>query len=51
MNSVTPGVKWNAAAYTDVGTGAKMKNFVLAYQDTYVLGMGPLHMDKVKVPA
>lgn len=51
MNAVTPGVKWNAAAYTDVGTGAKMKNFILAYQDTYVLGQGPLGMDKVKVPA
>lgn len=51
MNTVTPGVKWKAAAYTDVGTGAKLKSFILAYQDTYLLGKGPLHMNKVSVPA
>lgn len=50
MNAVTPGVKWNAATYTDVGTGTKMKNFVLAYQDSYRLGVGPMGMDKIKVP-
>lgn len=50
MNSVTPGVKWNAAAYTDVAKGVKLKNFILAYQDTYLLGRGALGMDKIKVP-
>lgn len=50
MNSATPGVKWNAAPYADAGTGKKMKNFILAYQDSYRLGVGPMGMDKVKVP-
>ena len=51
MNSATPGVKWSAGAYTDASTGVKLKNFVLAYQDTYVLGKGPLGMNTINVPA
>lgn len=50
MNAVTPGVKWNASPYTDVGSGARLNNFILAYQDSYRLGVGAMHMDEIKIP-
>ena len=34
----TPGAKWNGSFYTDTATGVKAKNFVLIYQDTYIMG-------------
>jgi len=46
----TPGAKWNANNYTDVGTGVKKKNYFLVYQDTYVFGKGYLGMTNVVVP-
>jgi hypothetical protein len=46
----TPGAKWNANNYVDKGTGVKMKNYFLVYQDTYIFGRGYLNMTSVKVP-
>ena len=46
----TPGAKWNASYYADAKTGAKTRNFVLVYQDTYVFGKGFLNATSVKVP-
>jgi len=46
----TPGAKWNANNYVDKGTGVKMKNYFLVYQDTYIFGRGYLKMTSVKVP-
>ena len=46
----SPGLAWNSSAYIDGATGAKMKNFLLLYQDTYVFGKGSLGMNKIKVP-
>ena len=46
----SPGLSWNSSAYIDGATGAKMKNFLLLYQDTYVFGKGSLGMNKIKVP-
>ena len=46
----SPGLAWNSSAYIDASTGAKMKNFLLIYQDTYVFGKGALGMNKVNVP-
>jgi hypothetical protein len=34
----TPGAKWNGSFYTNTATGVKAKNFVLIYQDTYIMG-------------
>ena len=46
----SPGLAWNSSSYIDASTGAKMKNFLLIYQDTYVFGKGPLGMNKINVP-
>lgn len=46
----SPGMAWTSNRYTDLSTGLKMNNFLLIYQDTYVFGAGPLHMDKIEVP-
>ena len=37
-NKYTPGAKWNGAFYTDANTGAKLRNVLLVYQDTYIMG-------------
>ena len=42
--------KWNAAYYTDAGTGVRNKKFVLVRQDTYVFGKGTLGMTDVEIP-
>lgn len=34
----TPGARWNGAFYTDANTGAKLRNVLLVYQDTYIMG-------------
>ena len=47
----TPGAKWNASVYTDLKTGAKVRNFVLVYQDTYVFGKGFMNATSVQVPS
>lgn len=37
-NKYTPGANWNGAFYTDANTGAKLRNVLLVYQDTYIMG-------------
>ena len=34
----TPGAHWNGAFYTNANTGAKTRNVILVYQDTYIMG-------------
>ncbi|GHV27601.1 hypothetical protein FACS1894167_02890 [Synergistales bacterium] len=46
----TPGAKWNGSFYTDVNTGAKSRNLLLVYQDTYVFGKGYMNVTNVKIP-
>lgn len=46
----TPGAKWNGAYYVDMGTGARAKNQILVYMDTYVFGKGFLPTTAQKVP-
>ncbi len=46
----TPGAKWNGSAYTDVSTGARMRNLMLVYQDTYIFGKGYMNTPSVEVP-
>ena len=47
----TPGAQWNGGYYTDLGTGVTKKNYVMVYQDTYILGKGYMGATKVNVPA
>ena len=44
------GVKWHGTYYVDAGTGVKMKNFLIVYQDPYVLGKGFLDVSDIKLP-
>ena len=46
----TPGAKWNGTPYTDISTGATMRNLVLVYQDTYVFGRGYMGAAEVEIP-
>ena len=46
----TPGAKWNGTPYTDISTGATMRNLVLVYQDTYVFGKGYMGAAEVEIP-
>ncbi|MCK9330852.1 MAG: DUF3798 domain-containing protein [Candidatus Cloacimonetes bacterium] len=47
----TPGAKWNGSFYTDTATGVKAKNFVLIYQDTYIMGgKGFMGTTNIEVP-
>ena len=47
----TPGSKWNGSYYTDLGTGVTKKNYLMVYQDTYIMGKGYMNATAVKVPA
>ncbi|OUO93953.1 DUF3798 domain-containing protein [Cloacibacillus sp. An23] len=50
FNSYTPGATWNGAAYTDVGTGVTMRNYMMIYEDTYIFGKGYMNATEVQVP-
>ena len=49
LKANTPGAGWNGSYLVDVN-GVERDNYILIYQDTYVLGKGYLHMTDVKVP-
>ncbi len=34
----SPETDWNGACFTDAGTGEKLDNVILVYQDTYIMG-------------
>lgn len=46
----TPGAKWNGGWYLERETGMTLKNYILLYQDTYILGRGYMGMTEVNVP-
>jgi len=46
----SPGVDWNSTAYSDAATQVRLRNFLLVYQDSYVLGKGALGMNQVAIP-
>lgn len=46
----TPGAKWNGSFYSDVNTGVRSKNFLLVYQDTYIMGKGFMGATDLTVP-
>ena len=49
-NKFTPGAHWNGAYYTNVNTGVVVRNFILVYQDTYVMGKGYMGVTDVEIP-
>ncbi len=50
FNDYTPGATWNGAAYTDIGTGVTMRNYMMIYEDTYIFGKGYMGATKIEVP-
>jgi len=50
LGEFTPGAKWSGAYYVDANTGARARNQILIYMDTYVMGKGFLPSTAQKVP-
>lgn len=47
----SPGAQWNGSYYVDATTGVNYRNYVLIYEDTYILGgQGYLGNTSVEVP-
>ena len=38
LSVYSPGAEWNGSYYTDANTGVKTENYMLLYQDTYIMG-------------
>ena len=49
LKANTPGAGWNGSYYVGVD-GVEKENFLMIYQDTYILGKGYLHMTDIEVP-
>jgi hypothetical protein len=50
LRLTTPGINWKAGASSDPVTGAPLGNYVMAYEDTYILGLGNLKTTEVEIP-
>jgi len=46
----TPGAKWGGSWYVDASTGARLKNFLMLLQDTYIFGKGYMKSADIDVP-
>ena len=50
-SALTPGAGWNGSYYIEASTGVTYRNFLLVYQDTYIMGgRGFLGNTEVEVP-
>ena len=38
LSVYSPGAEWNGSYHTDANTGVKTENYMLIYQDTYIMG-------------
>jgi len=45
----SPGAEWNGSRYMDAGTGERLDNAILIYQDTYIFGDPGYYMGTTKV--
>ena len=45
----SPGAEWNGSYYTDANTGVKSENYMLIYQDTYIMGEPGHYMGNAEV--
>ena len=47
----TPGAAWNGSYYVEANSGVNYRNYVLTYQDTYIMGgYGYMHNTDLEVP-
>ncbi len=45
----SPNADWNGSYYTDVNTGVKAENYMMIYQDTYIMGDPGHYMNNAEV--
>ena len=45
----SPGAEWNGSNYVDANTGVKTENYMLVYQDTYIMGNPGRYMGNAEV--
>lgn len=45
----SPGAEWNGSHYTDAGSGDRMENTILIYQDTYIFGDPGRYLGTTKI--
>jgi hypothetical protein len=50
LDSFTPGSKWSGTFFVDAFSGKPLRDIILLYQDTYILGRGYLHTRDVSIP-
>jgi hypothetical protein len=50
LSKYTPGAAWNGSFYTDSSTGTTTDNYVMVYQDTYIMGKGYMKVTDIEVP-
>ncbi|MDR1109152.1 MAG: DUF3798 domain-containing protein [Deltaproteobacteria bacterium] len=46
----SPGARWKATFYNDPLNGKPLRNYLLVYQDTYILGKGYIETTKIEIP-
>ena len=49
FSAYTPGANWNGSYYVDANSGVSSDNFVLVYQDTYIMGDPGYYMGNTDV--
>jgi len=49
LSVYSPGAEWNGSYYTDANTGVKTENYMLIYQDTYIMGNPGHYMGNAEV--
>ena len=49
LSIYSPGAEWNGSYYTDANTGVKTENYMLIYQDTYIMGNPGKYMGNADV--
>ena len=49
FQAYTPGANWNGSYYVDANSGVSSDNFVLVYQDTYIMGDPGYYMGNTDV--
>ncbi|MDR1309356.1 MAG: DUF3798 domain-containing protein, partial [Deltaproteobacteria bacterium] len=50
LGMFSPGARWKATFYNDPVNGKPLRNYLLVFQDTYILGKGYIETTKVDIP-
>ncbi|MDR1656945.1 MAG: DUF3798 domain-containing protein [Deltaproteobacteria bacterium] len=50
LNMYSQGFHWNASVFSTTVNERVLRNFILVYQDTYILGRGSINTTEVEIP-